>query len=58
MYKFVFVLQTTILGIYHHQLKRETTPKENQLSIQDSACRSQHQLKCEKSNPQVQDPSC
>jgi hypothetical protein len=26
--------------------------------MQDSARRSQHQLRCEKSNPQVQDPSC
>jgi hypothetical protein len=50
--------ETTISGVYQHQLKRAPTPREYQLSIQDPTCRSQHQLRCEESNPQVQDPTC
>jgi hypothetical protein len=50
--------ETTISGVYQHQLKRAPTPREYQLSIQDPTCRSQHQLRCEESNPQVQDPAC
>jgi hypothetical protein len=50
--------ETTISEVYQHQQKRAPTPRDYQLSIQDPTCRSQHQLRCEESNPQLQDPSC
>jgi hypothetical protein len=39
-------------------MKRVPTPREHQLSMQDLACVSQHQPRCEESNPRVQDPAC
>jgi hypothetical protein len=52
-------MKTTIFGGLstptekEHQLQKSTKSQ-----IQDSACRSQHQLRCEDSSPQVQDLSC
>jgi hypothetical protein len=45
MYKFLLYYRLQSLGVFQQQLNRETTPQEHQLSMQDSTCKSQHQLR-------------
>jgi hypothetical protein len=40
-----YIIDYNPLGIFQQQLNRATTPQEHQLPMQDSTCKSQHQLR-------------